>query len=101
STSLQERIASMSSSSAATGSRAIASCVAELAASDALTDVSNDDLQRLLAAALRLYSAKVEEYGDFPIAPQGSVTATDAMIGSTGLLAAANVAVFELGCWQR
>lgn len=64
-------------------------------------DVPNAALQQLIAAAIRVYSNKVEHSGGFPAVSGGSITATDAMIGASALLKAANVHVFELGCWQN
>jgi hypothetical protein len=63
-------------------------------------EIAARDVQRLLAAAVRLYAAKADTEGYFPIVPPGTITATDAMIVSTALLKAVNIAVFELGLWQ-
>jgi hypothetical protein len=65
---------------------------------DALTI---DAIQALMAAACRSYSAQVEAGGAFPpLAARNRVTSTDVMITASGLLKAANLAVFELGMWQ-
>ena len=65
---------------------------------DALTA---DAIQALMAAACRSYSAQVEAGGAFsPLAARNRVTSTDVMITASGLLKAANLAVFELGMWQ-
>jgi len=65
---------------------------------DALTA---DAVQALMAAACRSYSAQVDAGGTFaPLAPRSRVTSTDVMITASGLLKAANLAVFELGMWQ-
>ena len=58
-------------------------------------------LQALMAALCRTYAAQVEA-GDAVLAlPQrGGATATEVMITASGLLKAANLAVFELGMWQ-
>jgi len=64
-------------------------------------DVPDATLQALIAAAIRVYSSKVEQSGGFPACSGGAITATDAMIGASALLKAANVHVFELGCWQN
>jgi len=74
--------------------------VEELIAQGRTAEVSHEDAQRLLAAAVRLYATKGENEGYFPAVPPATLTATDAMIASTGLLRAVNVAVFELGLWQ-
>jgi hypothetical protein len=58
-------------------------------------------LQVLLAALCRTYSAQVDAGGRFlPVPAQSGVTPTDVMITASGLLRAANLAVFELGMWQ-
>ena len=65
---------------------------------DALT---LEAIQALMAAACRSYSAQVEASGNFPpLAARSPVTSTDVMVTASGLLKAANLAVFELGMWQ-
>jgi hypothetical protein len=62
--------------------------------------VSAEALQKLIAAACRVYTARVEA-GE-PITPvaKNSISATDVMVTASGLLKAADLAVFELGMWQ-
>ncbi len=66
------------------------------------TDVlTTHAIQALMAAACRSYSALVEAGGNFPpLAARSRVTSTDVMTTASGLLKAANLAVFELGMWQ-
>jgi hypothetical protein len=66
------------------------------------TDVLTPDaIHALMAAACRSYSAQVEASGNFPpLAARSRVTSTDVMVTASGLLKAANLAVFELGMWQ-
>jgi hypothetical protein len=66
------------------------------------TDVlTTDAVQALMAAACRSYSALVEASGHFPpLAARSRVTSTDVMTTASGLLKAADLAVFELGMWQ-
>lgn len=66
-----------------------------------LGDVPDDSLGQLFASVLRLYAAKVES-GDLARAfPRGSgITATDALIGCTAILQAADVSIFNLNHWQ-
>jgi hypothetical protein len=70
-----------------------------LAAGD--TDaLSEEALQALMAAACNLYSARVEAgQQHLPLKPLG-VPPTAAMSTASGILRAANLAVFELGMWQ-
>jgi hypothetical protein len=57
-------------------------------------------VQALMAAACNLYSAQVEAGQQYlPLKPQG-VTPTAVMATASGILRAANLAVFELGMWQ-
>ena len=62
--------------------------------------VSADALQALIAAACRLYSARTEAGEQFTPVPKHSISATDVMLTASGLLRAADLAVFELGLWQ-
>jgi hypothetical protein len=62
--------------------------------------IERADLQRLIAAAVKLYVAKVEAEGPFPAVPFAGINATEAMVSSSALLRGANVNVFELGLWQ-
>ena len=62
--------------------------------------LSADALQTVIAAACRLYTAR-REAGEqsMPVA-KNSLSATDVMVTASGLLRAADLAVFELGMWQ-
>jgi hypothetical protein len=72
----------------------------------ALADGRNDllapeALQALMAAACKAYAAQAE--GGKPTAAlsqRTTVTPTEVMVTASGLLRAANLAVFELGMWQ-
>lgn len=63
----------------------------------------DEDIQTLLGAAVRLYAQRAAER-DEPLpafsAETAGVTATDAMLATTAILKAVNVATFELGMWQ-
>jgi hypothetical protein len=62
--------------------------------------VSTDALQKLIAAACRVYTARLEAGEQFMPIPKNSISATDVMVTASGLLKAADLAVFELGMWQ-
>jgi len=62
--------------------------------------LSADALQALIAAACRVYSARTEAGEQFTPVPKHSISATDVMLTASGLLRAADLAVFELGMWQ-
>jgi hypothetical protein len=58
-------------------------------------------VQAMLAALCKVYSAHVEAGEHYDAFSQTNpVTPTDVMVTASGLLKAANLAVFELGMWQ-
>ncbi len=65
------------------------------------TALSVEAMQTLMGALCRVYSAQVESGAKFtPIAEGQVVSPTGVMLTASGLLRAANLAVFELGMWQ-
>jgi hypothetical protein len=69
-------------------------------AAGATDTLSPEALQALMAAACNLYSAQVEAgQQHLPLKPLG-VPPTAVMSTASGILRAANLAVFELGMWQ-
>jgi hypothetical protein len=62
--------------------------------------VTAEALQKLMAAACRVYTARTEAGEQFTPVPKNSISATDVMVTASGLLKAADLAVFELGMWQ-
>jgi hypothetical protein len=62
--------------------------------------VTAEALQALIAAACRVYGARSEAGEQFTPVPKHSISATDVMVTASGLLRAADLAVFELGMWQ-
>jgi hypothetical protein len=62
--------------------------------------VSAEALQKLIAAACRVYTARLEAGEQIMPVPKNSISATDVMVTASGLLKAADLAVFELGMWQ-
>jgi hypothetical protein len=69
-------------------------------ADDRLNVVTAEALQAVMAAACRLYTARREAGEQFMPVARNSISATDVMVTASGLLRAADVAVFELGMWQ-
>ena len=58
-------------------------------------------LQALMGAVCKTYAAQVEAGSQaLPLPMRGGATATDVMVTASGMLKAANLAVFELGMWQ-
>jgi hypothetical protein len=63
--------------------------------------LSTEALQALMAAVCKTYAAQIEAGEQLlPLPERGGATATEVMITASGLLKAANLAVFELGMWQ-
>jgi hypothetical protein len=62
--------------------------------------VDTEALQKLIAAACRVYTARLEAGDQIMPVPKNSISATDVMVTASGLLKAADLAVFELGMWQ-
>jgi hypothetical protein len=63
--------------------------------------ISAEAMQTLMSALCRVYSAQVEGGAKFTPIPEGQVVSpTGVMLTASGLLRAANLAVFELGMWQ-
>jgi hypothetical protein len=63
--------------------------------------LSTEALQALMAAVCKTYAAQIEAGEQLlPLPQRGGATATEVMITASGLLKAANLAVFELGMWQ-
>ena len=63
--------------------------------------VTTEALQVLIAAAVRVYSARIEAHEDIlPLPDRSQVMDTDVMVMASALLRAVNLQVFELGMWQ-
>jgi hypothetical protein len=57
-------------------------------------------LQQVLAAAVKVYGAKVERRGhDVAPFPPGSVTATETVVMACGLIRAADLNMFDVAIW--
>lgn len=63
--------------------------------------ISEEAMQTLMGTLCRVYAAQVENGSTYtPIAEGQVVSPTGVMVTASGLLRAANLAVFELGMWQ-
>ena len=62
--------------------------------------ISDRALQQVLAAAVRVYAAKVERRGH-EVAPyaQGAVTATETVVAACGMIRAADLNMFDVAIW--
>ena len=54
----------------------------------------------LLVAAVRLYSAYVDQHDEMLTLRHNAVTATEVMTAASAILKCVNIAPFELGLWQ-
>jgi hypothetical protein len=63
--------------------------------------LSDIDIQDMLAKSVRLYAERVaEREGGLPAFAPDAATATEVMVTVTAMLKAVNLQVFELGMWQ-
>ena len=68
---------------------------------DALSRLSDAEIQNTLAQAVRLYVERAAERdGALPAFAHDAATATEVMVTVTAMLKAVNVQLFELGMWQ-
>src|SRR5947207_3923817 len=66
-----------------------------------LDTLTPEAFQALMAALCKSYGTQLDAGADFlPVADRTSVSPTEIMTTTSGLLKAANLAVFELGMWQ-
>jgi hypothetical protein len=81
---------------------ALASAIDAAIARDGAAEVlSEEAIQALMSCAAKTYAARVEATEFFaPYAGRSPLAPTDVMVTASGLLRAANLAVFELGMWQ-
>ncbi len=64
-------------------------------------EIEPEAVQAMMAALCRAYSWQTEHMETYDLFSQANpVTPTDVMVTASGLLKAANLAVFELGMWQ-
>jgi hypothetical protein len=71
-------------------------------ASGDLDGVSNEDLERVMTAAVRLYAAKSETDNppDTPITPE-KVTPTDVVVSVSDIIKAAGLNLWDVSMWFR
>jgi hypothetical protein len=88
-------------SPATTTARELASEIERRLADGHADAIAPEALQELMAALCKCYTAQLEAGDDFlPLRGRASAASTDIMTTASGLLKAANLAVFELGMWQ-
>lgn len=88
--------------SAASAQANALAAVIERALADGHTGVLTPEaLQALTGALCKAYAARVEAGEQvLPLSARSTVSPTEVMLTASGLLRAANLAVFELGMWQ-
>jgi hypothetical protein len=86
---------------ASADARHVAAALDRLLLDGNLDAISAEALQTLIASACRLYRARREAGEEFAPVQKNSISATDVMVTASGLLKAADLAVFELGMWQN
>jgi hypothetical protein len=70
-------------------------------ASGKLDTLTPAALHALMSACCKTYATRIEAGEDLlPIPQRSTVSPTEVMVTASGLLRAANLAVFELGMWQ-
>ena len=87
--------------SASTSDTFVAAAERALASGD-LNSVSDDELQRVLSAAVRLYAAKVDQDdAKFdPVVPE-KMTPTDIVVTVTALIRAVGLNLWDLSMWVQ
>ncbi len=93
-------VAAAPDSAASTDAKRLAAALERSIVDGKLDVVSVEALQKLMAAACRVYTARIEAGEKFVPIPKNSISATDVMVTASGLLKGADLAVFELGMWQ-
>jgi hypothetical protein len=62
--------------------------------------ISDQTLQQVLTAAVKIYAAKVERRGyDVVPFPQHAVTATETVVTACGIIRAADLNMFDVAVW--
>jgi hypothetical protein len=95
-------VAAMASYTAASADATRIAAAIERSLADGRTDLLTPEaLQAMMAAACKAYAAQVEAGNPMgALSQRTTVTPTEVMVTASGLLRAANLAVFELGMWQ-
>jgi hypothetical protein len=94
-------VAGPSAGATALAAEQLAAEIERALADGRLDTLTPEAMQALMSAVCKTYAAKVEAGEQvLPLGQRSTVTPTDVMITASGLLRAANLAVFELGMWQ-
>jgi hypothetical protein len=93
-------VAAAPDNAASTDAKRVAAALEQSVVDGKLDTITTQALQKLIAAACRVYTARLEAGEQLTPVPKNSLSATDVMVTASGLLKAADLAVFELGMWQ-
>jgi hypothetical protein len=62
--------------------------------------ISDEALQQVLAAAVKLYAAKVERHGNgFKPFADDAITATESVVAACAMIRAADLNIFDVAMW--
>ncbi|MCC6890371.1 MAG: hypothetical protein IT536_17745 [Hyphomicrobiales bacterium] len=87
--------------SASSDATRLAAAIERATADGKLDLLTPQALQALMSACCKTYATRVEAGENLlPIGQRSAVSPTEVMVTASGLLRAANLAVFELGMWQ-
>jgi hypothetical protein len=89
------------SGSTSTDATRLAAEIERALAGGQLDTLTPQALQALMSACCKTYATRIEAGEDLlPLSQRTTVSPTEVMVTASGLLRAANLAVFELGMWQ-
>ena len=95
------KAASVPDNATSAQARALAAAIEQAIAEGDNDVLSTEAGQKLMGALCKLYAAQVEAGSkETPVEEGQAVSPTGIMLTASGLLRAANLAVFELGMWQ-
>jgi hypothetical protein len=81
---------------------AFADAAERMLAEGAAACIGNDDLERCITAAIKLYAAKAEAEDAFPPPVTGKgVTPTEVALVVSEMMRAADISLFDLAMWYR
>lgn len=61
--------------------------------------IPDQELQKILAAAVKCYAAKAERRGGLQPYPEGLITATETVVAACAMIRAADLNIFDVAMW--
>jgi hypothetical protein len=80
-------------------SKAFADAAAAALRRGNLDAISDNDLRKVLTAAVKLYAAKAERHGEIAPFAGGAVTATETVVAACAMIRAADLNLFDVAMW--